>query len=191
MLQTHKAKTCRQCGALFTPMQPMQRVCGLSCALAQSRTKQAKIAEKATRADLRERKEKLKTKSQWLREAQTAFNSYIRARDKGKPCISSGRMEQDRFTGGHFDAGHYRSTGAAAHLRFCTWNCHAQSKHDNRDLSGNIVEYRKRLIDRIGLDRVEALENDNSIRKFDIEYLKRVKRIFTKRARITNARFDR
>jgi len=118
MLQkTHKAKSCRECGSLYTPRTSLQAACGISCALALSRTKQAKIAEKATRADLRERKEKLKTKSQWLREAQTAFNSYIRARDKGKPCISSGRMEQDRFTGGHFDAGHYRSTGAAAHLR--------------------------------------------------------------------------
>ena len=51
-------------------------------------------------------------------------------------------------------------------------------------LSGNIVEYRKELVNRIGEARVIELENDNEPRKFDREYLERVKKIFRKRTRI-------
>jgi len=53
----------------------------------------------------------------------------------------------------------------------------------NRDLSGAVVDYRISLIRRIGIDRVEQLECDNSIRKFDIEYLKRIKFLFNKKAK--------
>jgi isocitrate dehydrogenase kinase/phosphatase len=49
--------------------------------------------------------------------------------------------------------------------------------------SGNVVEYRIRLVDKIGQERVEGLEQSNKVRTFDIDYLKRVKRIFSRRAR--------
>ena len=73
------------------------------------------------------------------------------------------------------DAGHYRSTGAASHLRFKEDNCHAQSKHDNQYKSGNAVEYRIRLIERIGLERVEALESDNQPKKWERDELIAIK----------------
>jgi hypothetical protein len=68
-------------------------------------------------------------------------------------------------------------------LAFNMHNCHSQCVHCNRHLSGNVVEYRKGLIDRIGLDKVEALENDNEVRRFDIDYYKRVKSIFSRKLR--------
>lgn len=43
------------------------------------------------------------------------------------------------------------------------------------------------LIERIGLE-VLAVEQDNEPRKFDIEYLARIKRIFTKKAKRQQAR---
>lgn len=49
--------------------------------------------------------------------------------------------------------------------------------------SGNVVEYRIALVRKIGQDRVENLENSNQPRTFDIDYAKRVKRIFSRRAR--------
>jgi len=166
----------------------MAEFCSPACgyALANHRTRQAAERKRLREArELKSRKRAIKTKSDWMKEAQAAFNSYIRARDYGKPCISSGRLtnDSDLLTGSRVDAGHYRSIGAAAHLRFNVFNCHGQSVKDNRDLSGNVVEYRIRLIDRIGLARVEALECNNKPRTFDIEYLKRVKRIFSRRAR--------
>jgi len=134
-------------------------------------------------------KESLKTASDYVKEAQTAFNAYIRARDKGKPCISCGCPQGDPVQGGKFDAGHYRSRGSAGHLRFNTINCWAQCVKCNRYLSGNVVEYRKGLVQRVGLERVCQLENDNSQLKFTIEYLKRVKKIFNYRRKLYEGKF--
>jgi hypothetical protein len=178
-----RLKVCKVCKADFNPMRSLQSVCGPRCAIQHSSLTNAQGREKARRKADRKRKEALKTKSEWMKEAQAAFNSYIRARDYGKPCISCGCYEQERFTGGHFDCGHYRSTGAAAHLRLNVFNAYGQCKRCNRELSGNVVEYRLRLIERIGPVLVERIENDNRLRTFDIGYLKRVKRIFARRAR--------
>jgi hypothetical protein len=143
--------------------------------------------EKAIKINLRARKEKLKSASDWNKEAQTAVNKYIRFRDHGKPCVSCGCVSAQK-RGGTMECGHYRSRGSASHLRFNLLNMWLQCARCNRYLSGNVVEYRKELINRIGVDRVELLENDNQPRKFDIEYLKRIKRIFNKRARFYEKR---
>jgi hypothetical protein len=143
--------------------------------------------EKAVRTDLKERKEKLKSASDWNKEAQAAVNKYIKFRDHGRPCISCG-CELSVNYGGTTDCGHYRSRGSASHLRFNLLNMASQCSRCNRYLSGNVVEYRKELINRIGAERVEQLESDNQPRKFNVEYLKRVKRIFNKRARFYEKR---
>ena len=57
-------------------------------------------------------------------------------------------------------------------MRFEEENCHKQCVKCNQHLSGNTVEYRKRLIDRIGLERVEAIEADQEPRKHTIPDLK-------------------
>ncbi|WP_272970661.1 recombination protein NinG [Comamonas terrigena] len=134
--------------------------------VARAEEKKARMAAKVERAETRRRKEALKTIPGLIKEAQIAFNAFIRERDRqaGHVCISSGR--QLDWSGNAVDAGHYRSTGAASHLRFHEDNCHAQSKHDNQFLAGNAVDYRIRLVARIGLDRVEALEADNQVRKW-------------------------
>ena len=140
---------------------------------------------KQERREIKQAKEKLKTAGEYVKEAQAAVNRYIRARDFNKPCISCGSMPTNDglIKGQRVDAGHFRSTGSARHMRFNLLNIHKQCVKCNRWLSGNVVEYRVRLIERIGLERVEALENDNSLRSFNIDYLKRIKKIFNKRAR--------
>jgi hypothetical protein len=148
-----------------------------------------KIRRSAEKKVVKETKERLKTRSDRMRDAQAAFNRYIRARDMGKPCICCGRSQGDLKHGGAVDAGHYRSRGSAPGLKFNLFNCHSQLAYCNRYLSGNVVGYRAGLIDRIGLDRVERLEQDNSPRRFDSEYLDRVKRIFTKRAKLYERKF--
>jgi len=107
-----------------------------------------------------------------MKDAQQAFNEFIRWRDQvaGHACISSGRPLD--WSGNQTDAGHYRSVGSAPHLRFDERNCHAQSKQDNRFLSGNAVDYRIGLIARIGQAAVEALEADQSVKKYTIDDLK-------------------
>ena len=148
-----------------------------------------KIKQSAEKKVIKETKERLKTRSDRVRDAQAAFNRYIRARDRGKPCICCGRSQGDLKHGGAVDAGHYRSRGSAPGLKFNLFNCHSQLAYCNRYLSGNAVGYRAGLIERIGLERVERLERDNSPRRFDAEYLDRVKRIFTKRAKLYERKF--
>ncbi|EPO2453698.1 recombination protein NinG [Providencia rettgeri] len=188
-----KLKTCKECDKEFTPYLSTQKVCSTSCAILFASKETKKLAEKERkkkesidRKNLLARKEKLKSQSDWLKEAQAAFNKYIRARDNGKPCISCGcrLIGSDGYlTGSAIDASHYRSRGAASHLSFNVYNVHSSCTRCNRHLSGNAVDYRIRLIKRIGIEKVEALESDNKPRTFTIEYLKRVKRIFAKRAR--------
>ena len=185
-----KPKKCKApgCGQRFKPAMSTQKVCSIACAKAMAKDpKLQKIAAKAItkqkRQDLQERREKLKTKGEHLREAQQAFNAYIRERDRlaGYACISSGRPLD--WSGNAVDAGHYRSVGAAPHLRFDERNVHAQSKEQNRYLSGNATDYRVGLIKRIGLEAVEALERDQSVRRYTIEDLQAIKALYRQKLR--------
>lgn len=170
-------KACKQCGTQFAPARPLQAVCSPICAARLVRVaKREKTAQKAKeRKSIRERKEAIKRKPDLIREAQTAFNAYIRLRDHGLPCICCGAAFASGSVGGAFDCGHYRSTGSAGHLRFNEDNAAGQSKHCNRWGSGRAVDYRIGLIKRIGLERVEALENNNDIHKWTKEELRDIK----------------
>ena len=175
-----KPKTCKNpaCRASFVPQRLGQAVCSPKCALATVEVQKAKEKKSLAQADRREikvRKEALKTRGDHIREAQQAFNEYIRTRDQaaGHFCISSGKPLD--WSGNAVDAGHYRSVGSAPHLRFDERNCHAQSKQDNRFLSGNAVDYRIGLIARIGQEAVDALESDQSVRKYTVDEIKAIK----------------
>lgn len=180
-LKEVKQKTCKACGGKFRPSLSTQKVCSVKCALDLAPVNEQKARKAIADRERREinvRKERLKSRGDHLREAQQAFNQYIRLRDQvaGHACISSGKPLD--WSGNQVDAGHYRSVGSAPHLRFDERNCHAQSKQDNRFLSGNAVDYRIGLLARIGLEAVEALETDQSVKKYTIEDLKAIKAKF-------------
>lgn len=176
-----RPKKCRNpaCVQTFTPQRMGQHVCSPLCGLAVKDVNQDK-AKKAMahteRLVTRETKERLKTRGDHIKDSQQAFNEFIRLRDQiaGHTCISSGRPLD--WSGNAVDAGHYRSRGSAPHLRFDERNCHAQSKQDNRFLSGNIADYRIRLIERIGQDEVDSLEADQTVRKYTVEDLQAIKK---------------
>ncbi|MEN4830033.1 recombination protein NinG [Pantoea vagans] len=186
-----KPKKCPICSTEYIPRSSLQKVChNYRCAIAFNKKRDEELAareqrkqERLQRDDLRQRRERLKGKAEWNREAQAAVNKFIFWRDYGKPCISCGRRLNYGVRGGAVDASHYRSRGAAPWLRFNIFNNNASCVPCNRDLSGNPIPYRINLIEKFGLHRVERIEYDNTVRKFDIEYLKRVKAIFTRRAR--------
>lgn len=161
-----KPKDCAYCGTNFVPLRAMQAVCSPVCA---GRLVKAKKAQGAR--ELRGRKAALKRIPDLIKEAQREFNGFIRERDRagGVRCISCGRCLL--WGGNQVDAGHYRSTGSAPHLRFDERNCHAQCKHCNQWRAGNAVDYRIGLIERIGLEAVEALESDNRVHKWTHEEL--------------------
>lgn len=163
-----KAKTCEVCERVFVPDRMGQIVCRPACAMA--RVRQAKKAE---RASIKARKEAIKTIPDYIKEAQHAFNAYVRARDSAQPCICCGRTQEAGYgTAAHgWDCGHYRSTGSASHLRFNEDNAHRQLVICNRHGAGRAVDYRRGLIHRIGIDRVEALESSNTPHKWTREEL--------------------
>lgn len=164
-------RRCKVCKSQFAPRTSLHAVCSPACAA----TLAEKNAEKRAKADYKARKEAIKTRSDWMKEAQTAFNSFIRARDAAKPCICCGLPLALDAIGGGYDAGHYRSVGSAPHLRFDERNVHAQRKQCNRYGAGRAVDYRIGLIARIGLEAVESLEADQTVRKWTIDELKAIK----------------
>ena len=99
-------------------------------------------------------------KTAWAAEAQAAVNRYVRLRDQGQPCISCGRPWADNF-----QAGHYIPRGRGSALRFDADNIHAQCPQCNLYESGNLIQYRRGLIARIGAARVEEMETAGYVPK--------------------------
>lgn len=137
------------------------------------RDKARAAAEKAKveRAETRRRKKAAMTRSEWIAELQRVFNAFIRARDADKPCICCGQPFEPNKLGGSMDAGHYLSRGSAPHLRFDERNVHGQRKNCNRPGGTTRLAFRQGMIDRIGLEAVEALESDQTVRKWTIAEL--------------------
>jgi len=186
MALTVKQKKCRVCTEGFIPARPLQVVCGFGCAKilgkkAAERTRKA--FDKAQRKAHREAKQRIKTKSEHLKECQHVFNKFIRLRDEKSPCISCGR-----FHSGQYHAGHYRSIGACRELRFCEDNVHKQCAPCNSHKSGNAIEYRISLIKKIGLDRVEWLEGKHEPKKYTIDQIKEIKAEYRRKCKELEAR---
>lgn len=153
-----------------------------------------KVVQKVQREELRNVRERHKGKPEYLKEAQAAFNKYIRVRDQGKPCISCG-VTPESYYGGGVDAGHYLARGSqkGTQKRFDTRNCHAQCKRCNRYLAGAVADFRVGLEQRYGKEYVEALEQSEGQGPYSIDYLKRIKDVFTRKAKLYNKirnRFD-
>lgn len=180
-------RRCKCCGVFFEPKYHNQTWCSDECLeelkfdqLCRDREKAMKAMERKKRRDSqreeRNRKRKqLNPRSYWLKQAQAVFNAYIRERDAGQPCISCGTYYYEQCGA---DAGHYRTVAAAGHLRFNEDNCHKQCRHCNQTLDGNIEAYRPALIRKIGLARVEALENNNETHKWAIEECKEIIKVY-------------
>lgn len=169
-----RPKNCinEECRASFVPQRLGQKVCSPACGLA-TKDVNADKARKALadvgRKELQAAKERVKPKGQYMREAQTAFNAWVRERDAKLPCISCGRHHQ-----GKYDAGHYRTVGSNPALRFEPLNCHRQCSPCNTHKSGDIVNYRIELVKRIGAELVEWLEGKHEPKRYTIEDLKAI-----------------
>ena len=157
--------------------------CDFDCATAFGIGANRNSFEKKCRKDRTEAKQENKG---WQAEkAQTAFNKYVRLRDYALPCISCGRHHQGQYHGGH-----YRSVGAAPHLRFNEDNCAKQCSPCNNHKSGNAVEYRINLIKKIGVERVEALESDNTPRQYRIEDYKAIRTKYNLKSKALEREID-
>lgn len=178
-----RPKKCRHCREQFTPSKPLQVACSVPCALSLTRAKQdreRKALAAMERKQIRAAKQRLKSRADYMREAQAAINRYVRLRDARLGCVS---CDKPATWQGQWHASHYRSRGAAPHLRFNLHNIHKACSVCNNHLSGNIMGYRPELVRRIGAERVEWLESNKDAAKHGVEYLKRLKAIFAKKCR--------
>lgn len=112
-----------------------------------------------------------------LKQAQIAFNAFIRERDKNQGCIS---CDKGLNWHGQWHAGHFKTTKARPDIRFNEDNCHKQCSVCNNFLSGNIDEYRPRLLDKIGTERLLALTL-NKVKRYECEELKSIEQLYKRK----------
>ena len=192
---------CKICKEKFEAKYFLQKACSNPACLAEwSRMDREAKQKKKDKV----RREALKKPTEWQSEAQSAFNKYIRIRDYKDGCISCSKTKDEVETaqgwkvGGCWDAGHFQTRGAKGQLRFVLFNVHKQCKSCNAGggkFSSKAAtvdsQYKASLIKKIGMKKVEWLENNNDIdlKKRDVNYLKRIKKIFNKKSRLYEKRF--
>lgn len=138
-----KQKLCKICKEHYTPIKPLQMVCGGKCAIEYSKIHLPKV--KMTEANNKRKENKAKLKdlenlSYWKKILQAQVNLIVRLIDKGSNCISSNRPYKETD-----ECGHFASRGSNPALQFNLFNMYSQSVHDNQHLSGNLLEYRDNL----------------------------------------------
>jgi hypothetical protein len=169
-------KKCKICKESFTPIRStLEPVCdNYSCKVAFAVEYAKKAKEKQKQNQIKEwrkekavLKDKIKTLSEHEADAKKSFQKFIRLRDQDLPCISCGNEKTTDWAGGH-----YFSAGMYSGFIFDERNCHKQcNTYCNNRLSGNLLEYRKGLILRYGIDFVNKLESESN-EKRNFKYTK-------------------
>lgn len=177
---TFRRTRCPHCKGKMDPGQRIHPECIDGYAEAQAakaereEAKRAQAAAKVERAETRRRKEAIKTIAQLIAEAQNAFNAVIRERDKDKGCFVCGRPFRD-VPGQVQHAGHVRSRGAAGHLRFHLDNVHGECEGCNGPHGAKPHQIKAGAIARIGQERYDALEANNTPHKWDRDELRSIR----------------
>ena len=124
-------KLCKDCGK--NEPHTWRKLC-LPCinkiAKEKAREQQKKQKEKIV---VRKQKAKVKkafSRSKLIKEADRVFSIYIRERDRGNPCITSGKEWREDFQCGHFQSRRHLNT------RWHEKNAHSQSPEDNNWWAG-------------------------------------------------------
>ena len=157
---------CKNCKDKFEPIRFNHKYClkdeCIKAFVAEVNQKQWK--EKKTKMQ-----NDLKTTQDWLKEAQTIFNKYIRLRDMGLWCISCGKQPKKK------NAGHYFSSGGHSNVRFDEDNVHLQCEACNTYLSGNLLNYQIGIEKRIGAKKLLELHaRAHTEKRWSVEELKEI-----------------
>ena len=182
-----KMAKCKSCGCEFKKWRSTQKVCqSVDCAIDYARQQEAKKQSREAKAQAKldaairaKRLDDVKPLSWFRAKAQTAFNAFVRLRDIHAGCISCGKGKDWQ---GQYHAGHFYTRAARPDLAFHPDNCHKQCSQCNNYLSGNLVEYRKSLIKKIGLDAFEALSVRQDV-KPTREYYKAIATEYRKKSK--------
>ena len=161
---------CKNCKDKFEPIRFNHKFC-LKDECIKAFVEEVKVKQwKETKTRM---KNNLKTTQDWLKEAQTIFNKYIRLRDNGLWCVSCNQMPKKK------NCGHYFSSGGHSNVRFDEDNCHLQCEHCNTFLSGNLLNYQIGIQKRIGAQKLlELQERAHITKKWSVDELKEIIRIY-------------
>jgi hypothetical protein len=144
--------------------------------------RRARRQRRRERESFKARKEKLKTISEWEDECRRIVQKIARIRDKDDGCISC-HLPAD--WDGQWHGSHFRSHGACSSLQFHLWNIHKACSSCNHRKGGNIIEYRPKLIAKIGQERYDWLMAQPKVGwkhgPAYIEYMKRFKKVMGRR----------
>ncbi len=164
---------CKNCKEKFTPIRFNMKYCTeIECLQAFN----AEIKAKTWTEKKKKWTSELKTTSDWLKDAQKVFNTYIRTRDEGKPCISCNQPPKKK------NCGHFYSQGGHSNVRFDEDNCHLQCEHCNTFLSGNLLNYQIGIEQRIGAAKLVELQGRAHIEKrWDVDELKEIIKMYKKK----------
>lgn len=151
MLKKVKPKKCKVCSMKFTPQySSVQFLCSPKCAIEYNKANADKVWQKEKKVI----KDALMSLSDWEFLARQWFQKWIRiVRDINRPCLSCGSENATKW-----DASHYFSANQYSGLIFDEMNVHKCCVFCNQHLHGNLIEYRKGLIKRYGLEYVNELE---------------------------------
>lgn len=166
-------KACKHCATPFTPQRPLQTVCSPRCA-----GRYVKEQKKAEAVQTRERKRALMRISDIEAECRRIVQKIARLRDRDDGCIS---CHMGPNYDGQWHGSHFRSHGGCSSLQFHLWNIHKSCAQCNLHKSGNIAEYRPRLIEKIGAKKVDWLECQPKSKRYSREYLYRFIQVMGKR----------
>ena len=157
---------CKNCKEKFEPIKFLQKYCLKDdCVRVWVESEKAKQWKK-TKAKM---KNDLETIQELIKATQIIFNKYIRLRDKGQVCISCQKQALKE------NAGHFFNANNHWNVRFNENNVHLQCEHCNTYLSGNLLEYRTNLINKIGNSEFLILEAEaRKTRKFTKDELKEI-----------------
>ncbi|MGQ3051081.1 MAG: recombination protein NinG [Roseateles sp.] len=165
------------CGASFRPLRHGQLAC-LDCAVPVGKWLATSKAKAAHKEDIKQTKaalEKLKRVPELKKEAQKAFNDWVRARDAGKACFVCGRTLVLGGVGGGFDAGHIRSRSNADNLRFDERNVHGQCKPCNAVGATKDWQMREAADRLLGPEVAAELYADNKPIKWQRDQLRQIR----------------
>ena len=180
-------RKCKVCREWFHPIRNEQIVCSYECASshgrvvndaakaeAQRNAKQQLLKEeKEGRKRRKAKREELRPDAYFVKQAQVAFNSFIRFRDRHHSCISCGITNPPDLHGGQWDCGHFKTVGAHPELRFEERNAHKQCKSCNagagkftRKEATVSQQYEDGLVARYGQDYVDWLNGPHSMTNY-------------------------
>jgi len=165
---------CKNCKEKFEPIRFNMKYClNDECVRVWVESEKAKVWKKTKQ----KAKLDLMTLSDYLKLAQQVFNKWINLRDNGLPCISC-----DKPITGRVNASHFWNANNHYNVRFNEDNVHSSCITCNQFLSGNLLEYRTRLISKIGIERFNILEAESKeTRKFTKDELKEIINIYKKK----------